>query len=304
MKLAAALVLSLIATPALPAPITAIASFSIIGDMVSRVGGDRVEVRTIVGPNADTHVYEPRPADAAAVASADIFFINGLGFEGWMGRFVQATGYAGPLITVSDGIVAHEMGESEAHSDDHGHDSDHEHGGIDPHAWQSLVNGKIYVSNIASGLCNLDAAGCPTYTANADSYIAQLTALDAEIKTAIAAVPPEKRKLITTHDAFGYFGDAYGVTFLSPEGTSTEAEPSAADVARLITQIRQEGVSTVFIENMADSRLIKQIADETGATIGGELYADALSLPDGPAATYIDMFRSNAGLFIAAWKEK
>ena len=290
MKLALAFVAALVASPALAAEIDAVASFSILGDMVSRVGGDRVAVTTIVGPNADSHVYSPKPSDAAAVAGADIFFVNGLGFEGWMDRFVEATGYQGPLVVVSEGVASHE-------SEDH---DDHDHDGTDPHAWQSLTNGVLYVQNIAKGLCAVDAGGCAAYTANAEAFVAELTALDASVREQLAAVPADRRKVITTHDAFGYFGDAYGVTFLAPEGISTDAEPSAAAVARLIVQIKSEGVRAVFIENMSDPRLIQQIATETGATLGGELYADALSGSDGPAATYLDMFRHNVGLLIPA----
>jgi zinc/manganese transport system substrate-binding protein len=287
MKFAVVLALPFLAAPALGAEVNAVASFSILGDIVARVGGDRVAVTTIVGPNADTHVYEPKPSDAAAVAGADIFFVNGLGFEGWMDRFVQSTGYSGQLVVASDGVATHEM------------DEDGETV-TDPHAWQSLSNGVLYVQNIAKGLCAADAAGCATYTANADAYAAELTTLDATVREQLEAVPPEQRKVITTHDAFGYFAEAYGVTFLAPEGISTDAEPSAADVAKLITQIKSEGVRALFVENMSDPRLVQQIADETGVTLGGELYADALSLPDGPAPTYLDMFRHNVGLLIPA----
>jgi zinc/manganese transport system substrate-binding protein len=305
--LASVSALTLLASPALSAEVKAVASFSILGDLVQQVGGERVEVTIIVGPNADSHIYEPKPSDAAAVAGTDIFFVNGLGFEGWMDRFVEATGYQGRLVTVSDGVAAHEMEEGDEHADeegehdDHAHDEHgHEHGATDPHAWQSLTNGVLYVENIAKGLCAVDAAGCDLYNANANAYAAQLTALDAEVKAQIAAIPEAQRKVITTHDAFGYFGDAYGVSFLAPEGISTDAEPSAADVARLITQIKAEGVKALFIENMSDGRLVQQIANETGVALGGELYADALSAADGPAATYLDMFRHNVGLLIPA----
>jgi zinc/manganese transport system substrate-binding protein len=269
------------------APIEAVASFSILGDMVKVVGGDRVEVTTIVGPNADTHVYEPKPSDAAAVAKAQVFFVNGLGFEGWMDRFVQSTGYKGPLVVASEGVKSHDFvddGETVA----------------DPHAWQSLQNGILYVENIRRGLCSVDAEGCANYEANAKAYEAQISALDAEVKAAIAAVPAARRKVITTHDAFLYFGEAYGVQFLAPVGISTDAEPSAQGVAKLIVQIRSEGVSALFIENMSDGRLIQQIADETGVKMGGELYADALSEPGAGAATYLEMFRHNIGLLVPA----
>lgn len=282
--------LALLAAPsAAAAEVTAIASFSILGDMVAEVGGERVAVTTLVGPNGDAHVYEPRPADAAALGGADVFFVSGLGFEGWLERLVPTTGYAGPVIVASEGVVTRTMQEDGAAI-------------TDPHAWQSLANGLIYVRNIAAGLCAVDAAGCPGYEANAGRYAREIEALDAEISAALAAIPEDRRKVITTHDAFGYFGAAYGVQFLAPEGVSTESEASAADVARLIEQIRTEGVTALFVEAMADPRLIEQIARETGATIGGALYADALSEPDEGAATYLDMFRHNLALLVPALK--
>ncbi|MEO6014454.1 MAG: metal ABC transporter substrate-binding protein [Devosia sp.] len=283
-----ALAFALCASPALAAPLNVVASFSILGDLVKQIGGEHVNVTTIVGPNADTHVYEPKPSDAAILAKADVFIVNGLGFEGWMDRLVQSTGYAGRLTVASRNVTSATMDE----------------GGVvvtDPHAWQSLMNVSLfYVPNIVGALCDADIADCDMFRANGATYSAKLNTLDAEIKERLAALPTEKRKVITTHDAFGYFGRAYGVTFLSPEGISTDAEPSAADVAKLITQIRTEGVTALFIENMSDSRLIEQIARETGATVGGELYADALSEPDGPAATYLDLFKHNADLLIPA----
>ncbi len=286
---ALAAALALAATPALAAEINAVASFSILADMVRQVGGERVAVTAIVGPDADAHVYEPTPADAAAVAGADIFIVNGLGFEGWMDRLVEATGYRGPLVVASAEVTPLAV-----------EDAGHGHGELDPHAWQDLRNGGRYVAAIAAGLCAVDAAGCTAYTANAAAYSAQLDALDAQIRARLAAVPEARRKVITSHNAFGYFGAAYGVRFLAPEGISTDSEASAADVARLIVQIRADGVGAVFIENMTDPRLIQQIAAETGVTPGGALYADALSPPGGPAASYLDMFRHNADLLIGA----
>ena len=279
------------AGPVAAAPIDVVASFSILGDMVKTVGGDRVAVTTIVGPNADTHVYEPTPADAQAVGKAKVFFVSGLGFEGWMDRLVQSTGYKGALVTASDGVQSRTM-------DEDGETI------TDPHAWQDLSNGLIYVDNIEKGLCAADAEGCDTYKANAETYKAEISALDAEVKSAIAAVPAEQRKVITTHDAFGYFGAAYGVKFLAPEGISTESEASASDVASLIDQIRQQHVTALFIENMSDPRLIQQIADETGVEVGGALYADALSAPGEGADTYLGMFRHNIALLVPAMAGK
>ena len=295
-KLLTTLAMVLVASPALAAEVNVVASFSILGDLVQQVGGEHVAVTTIVGPNADTHVYEPKPADAVALAGADLFIVNGLGFEGWMERLVEATGYTGQVVVVSDGIATHAMAEEE-----HAHEEDgHDHGETDPHAWQDLQNGIVYVKAIADALCSVDRASCADFTANAEAYSAKLAALDADIKARLAGVPVDKRKVITTHDAFGYFGTAYGVTFLAPEGISTDAEPSASDVARLIRQIKAEGVTALFVENMSDGRLVQQIGDETGVTLGGELYADALSEADGPAATYLDMFKHNADLLIPA----
>lgn len=275
------------ATPALAAPVKVVASFSILGDMVHRVGGDRVDLTTIVGPNADTHVYEPKPADAVTLKASQVFFVNGLGFEGWLDRLVEATGFTGTVVTVSNGVKSHDM------------DEDGETV-TDPHAWQSLANGELYVGNIKAALCAVDAEGCPTYTANADAYIAEIAALDASVKAQIATVPEAERKVITSHDAFGYFAEAYGVTFLAPEGVSTESEASAGDVARLIEQVRQQGAKALFIENMSDPRLITQIGNETGVKLGGALYADALSTPEEGAGTYLDMFRQNIALLVPA----
>jgi len=280
---------ALMTAPALAAPVNAVASFSILGDMVARVGGDRVALTTIVGPNADSHVYAPTPADAANVGKAQIFFVSGLGFEGWMDRLVEATGYKGKLVVASDGVSSRSMDEDGATI-------------TDPHAWQSLANGLIYVANIAKGLCEVDAEGCPVYEANAKAYSDEISALDAEVKAQIATVPEDKRKVITTHDAFGYFGAAYGVRFEAPEGVSTESEASATDVAKLIEQIRKDGVSALFVENMSDGRLVEQIGRETGVKLGGELYADALSTKDEGAGTYLDMFRHNVALLVPAMK--
>ena len=282
-----ALMVSAFAAPAFAAEVKAVASFSILGDIVARVGGERVEVTTIVGPNADTHVYEPKPADAVAMSRANVLFVNGLGFEGWLDRFVESTGFAGPVVVASGGVATHTM------------DEDGETV-TDPHAWQSLKNGLLYVENVAAGLCAADAEGCESYKANAAGYSADIAALDAQVIADIAAVPEARRQVITTHDAFGYFGDEYGVKFLAPEGISTDSEASAADVGKLIEQIRADGVSALFIENMSDGRLVEQIASETGVTVGGELFADALSEPDQGAGSYIDMFKHNIALLVPA----
>jgi zinc/manganese transport system substrate-binding protein len=280
----------------------AVASFSVLGDMVKQVGGDRVEVTTLVGPNGDAHVFNPSPAIAKLLASADIFFVNGLGFEGWMERLEKSSGFKGEVVVASKGVTPLTMGEEDGHHhDDHG--DDHDEGGDevpDPHAWQSLANGKIYVANIRDGLITADPAGKAEYVANATKYLAAIDAEEAAVKVAIAKLPPERRRIITSHDAFGYLADAYGLEVISPEGVSTESEASAQDVAMIIRQIREEQIPAVFLENVTDRRLLDQIARETGTKIGGVLYSDALSKADGPAPTYLGMFRHNIGALSAA----
>lgn len=278
--------------PAAAEPLKVIASFSIIGDFAENVGGDRIELRTLVGPDSDAHVYEPRPADAAAMAGADVVLVNGLHFEGFLQRLVEASATSATFVELTKGVEPREMG-GDAHGDEEA--DGHGHGAIDPHAFQSIPNARIYVTNIADAFCDADAEGCATYRANAAAYTARLDELDAKVRAAVAAIPVEKRTIITSHDAFGYFAHEYGLTFLAPEGISTEAEASAADVAALIEQVRHDKASAIFIENITNRRLVEQIAGETGVRIGGTLYSDALSVPDGPAATYLELMENNIG---------
>jgi zinc/manganese transport system substrate-binding protein len=259
----------------------AVATFSILWDLVRNVGGEHVAVTTLVGRNGDVHVYEPTPGDVKTVALADVVFVNGLGLEGWLDRLVAASGTHARLVIASDGVKPR-----------HGLAA-RDRAGIDPHAWQSVANAKIYVANIRDALGAADPAGKEDYDANATIYLRKLDALDAEVRAAIERIPVERRKIVTTHSAFGYFSEAYGIEFVAPEGLSMDAEPSARSLAKLIEQIRREKIPAVFIENVADPRLMQRIAAETGAKIGGTLYSDALSPPNGPAATYIDMMRSN-----------
>ena len=272
-----------------------VATFSILGDMVRNVGGERVEIATLVGPNGDAHVYSPTPADGRRLAEARIVFTNGLKFEGWIDRLVKSSGTRAATIEAGRGVKAL-SGEDEGH----GHGHDHGHGGADPHAWQSIGNAKIYVANIRDALIAADGAGRATYEANAAAYLKQLDDLDAEVKGLVAGIPPERRRIITSHDAFRYFEEAYGIDFVAPQGVSTEAEASAKDVARIIQQIRRETIAAVFVENVSDARLMERIAKETGARIGSKVYSDALSEPNGPAGTYIDMMRHNIRAFSAA----
>jgi zinc/manganese transport system substrate-binding protein len=261
--------------------IEAVASFSILGDMVREVGGDRVEVTTLVGPDGDAHVYEPTPADAKNLAASNILFVNGLGFEGWMDRLEKSSGFKGPVVVASKGVTPRHMMKGKMEEI------------TDPHAWQSLANGKIYVANIRDGLIAADPKGKPTYEANAAKYLDAIAKEEASVKETLDKLPEDRRRIITSHDAFGYFGAAYGIEVIAPEGVSTESEASAKDVAKIIRQIKAENIPAVFIENITNHRLLDQIARETGAKIGGTLYTDALSQPDGPAPTYLGMFRHN-----------
>jgi zinc/manganese transport system substrate-binding protein len=261
----------------------AIATFSILGDFVANVGGDRIAVATLVGPNGNAHTYSPSPADATKVAGASIVFVNGLGFEGWIDRLIKASATKAPVVVASTGVKPIERGG----------ESGHDHGSVDPHAWQSVANAKIYVRNIRDALIALDAAGKATYESNAAAYLIRLDALDQEAKDAIARIPADRRRVITSHRAFGYFEGAYGLTFSAPQGVSADAEASARDVANIITQVRQQKVAGVFLENVTDPRLIKQIVSESGARVGGMLYSDALTDAKGDATTYVDLVRHN-----------
>jgi zinc/manganese transport system substrate-binding protein len=264
-----------------------VATFSILADLARNVGGDAVDVTALVGPDSDAHAYSPSPADAKRLAYAKVVLVNGLGFEGWIERLVKASGTKAAVVVAGKAVRPRQM-------------KDEDQGKSDPHAWQSVANAKIYVANIRDGLVKADPAGKAAYEANAAAYLANLDALEAEVKATIAALPAARRKIITTHDAFGYFGAAYGMEFIAPQGVSTESEVSARDVAKIIRQIKAQRIPAVFMENVTDPRLMQRIADETGAKIGGKLYSDALSAPGGPAATYIDMMKNNLKEFRGA----
>jgi zinc/manganese transport system substrate-binding protein len=263
-----------------------LATFSILADLVKNVGGDRVEVATLVGPNSDAHVYSPSPADAKKIAAAKVVITNGLGFEGWMARLVRASGSKAAPVVATKGIKPRKQAA-------HGHGHSHGHDDTDAHAWQSVANAKIYVTNILAALVAADPAGKATYEANAKAYLEKLDALDKEVREAVATIPQERRRIITSHDAFGYFQAAYGIEFIAPQGVSTESEASARDVGRIITQIKRQKIPAVFMENVTDPRLMQRIAAESGAKIGGQLYSDALTDEKGGAPTYIDMIRHN-----------
>lgn len=276
-------------------PLKAVATFSILGDLVKQVAGDHAEVATLVGPDADAHGYNPAPADARKLAASDLVVVNGLGFEGWLDRLIKASGTKAPVIVASKGVKPIQG------DDDHGGGGHAGHAHHDdPHAWQSIANVRIYVANIRDGLSKVDPGRAADYAANATAYLATLDGLEADIRHAVAAIPPDHRRIITTHDAFGYFTAAYGLAFIAPQGVSTDSEASPKDVARIIRQIRRDKIPAVFLENVADPRLMQQIARESGAALGGKVYSDALSGPGGPAPTYVAMMRSNLAAFSAA----
>ena len=294
-----------------------VATFSILGDMVKQVGGDRVKVTSLVGPDGDTHVYRPTPKAAKAIAQTKVLFVNGLEFEGWIERLVESSGFKGRMVTATVGIEALKM-EEEGHHDDHDkhgkkdHHDDHDkhgkkdghehhnHGEYDPHAWHSLANARIYVRNIVDGLAAADPQGAKAYRANAERYIKEIKSLESEMEKAMKSVSADGRKVVTPHDAFGYLGSTYGIKFLAPVGISTEAEASAGDVAKLIRQIKKQKISAIFVENITDRRLLDQIVRETGARVGGTLYSDALSKANGPAGTYLDLMRHNIRTLVKA----
>ncbi len=253
-----------------------VASFSILGDFVKNVGGDRVEVTTLVGPDSDVHVYTPTPADVRKIADAKLLVINGFGLEGWLPRLLQAAGGKAAIVTATEGIAPLKAGSD-----------------ADPHAWQSVANAEKYAANIRDALAAADPADAEVFRQNAHTYLARLEALDGEVRQAIGQIPESRRRMISTHDAFGYFAARYGIEFIAPIGVSTEAEPSARDIADIIAQVKTEHIPAVFLERIGDPRLMRRISEETGAKVGGTLYSDSLTDEKGEAPTYIDMVRHN-----------
>ncbi len=272
--------------------IPVVATFSILGDFVREVGGDRIDLSLLVGPGSDAHVYAPAPGDAKKLAAAKLVVQNGLGFEGWIGRLIKASNTKARIVVATRGVKPIKA----PHGADHGH----HHVENDPHAWQNVANAKVYITNIRDGLIAVDPAGKEAYSANAAAYLGKLDALEKDVRDAIAKIPQANRKVITNHEAFAYMGAAYGLRFIAPQGISTDAAPSAQSVARIIRQIRQEKIPAVFVENVADTRLAERIAKESGAKLGGTLFSDQLSPAGGPAGTYIDMVRHNIRELTAA----
>ncbi len=266
-----------------PAPLRVVASFSLLADMAREVGGDAVQVSALVGPDADAHVFTPTPAAVRNLVQAELVIVNGLGFEGWIDRLVRAAGYRGPLVVATAGITPRQGGRH-----------------ADPHAWQSLVHAQRYVENIRAGIVQARPEAAPGVNARAAAYAQRLAALDASIRQRLAAVPAEDRNVVTTHDAFGYFAEAYGVRFRAAQGWNTGSEAAAGDIAQLVRQLKAQRVRALFVENISDPRLVERIARETGARVGGTLYSDALSAPGTPAGTYLGMMSHNASTLLAA----
>ena len=268
--------------------IQVVTSFSILADLTHEVGGDRIELTNFVGADADAHVYEPSPDNAKALLKADLIIANGLGFEPWLERLLASTGPDGKRIDASAGVLPLMLEEDGRKVPD-------------PHAWQSLSNVEVYVRNIAKALSEVDPAHAQEYASRRDAYLTRLHALLKEANASFAKLPASRRKVVTSHDAFGYLGQAWQLEFIAPQGLSTHDEPSAAEVAALIRQLRSEGVRAVFVENIRDPRLIQQIAEEAGAAVGGTLYSDALA-SQAPANTYLGMFKYNLDTLMAALK--
>lgn len=314
-----------------PKPMPVVASFSVLGDMVAEIGGDHVKLTTIIGLGGDAHSFEPTPEQARALSEARVLVVNGLGFEAWLPRLLASSNFRGQQIIASQGIEpllldageragrpgrkqgangargggvqggghadgdAHGGGRPGAAGDGHRHA-----GAIDPHAWQSLANGMIYARNIAAGLAKADPDHASDYLARANRYIDEMKKLDTEVRQALGQIAPDKRKVVVPHDSLGYFGRDYGIEFIPIMGISSQAEASARNMAAIVKQIRAAGGAAVFLEGSVNPKLTEQIARETGATVGGTLYADTLSEPDQPAGTYLGMFKWNAGQLIYA----
>ena len=304
------LTLGLLVSPLALAKVPVTATFSILGDLVQQVGGDQVSVSTLVGPNGDAHVYQPTPQDIRTLAHSKLLVSNGLSFEGWLERLDTASGFKGVKVVASQGIKPHQMQEEAEHQDEAAHDHadadhDHEaghhhHGGLDPHAWNDPANVLVYVDNIARGLSQVDPEHASLYADNAARYKAQLQKLDADYRARFAKLSADRRRAITSHDAFGYLAQAYHLTLIGAQGISTDAEPSAAEIAGLIRQIRSEKIPALFVENISNPNLIQQIERETDARVGGELYSDALSPAEGEAATYLALLEHNLNTLLAA----
>ena len=282
-----------------PSSIAVVASFSILADMTQRIGEDRVAIRALAGPNQDLHGFEPLPSDLQAVAQARLLVTNGLGLEGWADRIAKAAGFKGVAVVATRGVTA--LKTAHKHGG-HSHGHSHAHGSLDPHAWQSIANAKLYVANIRDGLATADPTRAAAHAEAAARYTAELDALDAEIRALLAPIPRPRRRVITSHEAFAYFAEAYGIDMLAVSGTWRDAEPSARELAALTAQVKRQNIRALFLENAGTGTGLRALSTETGVAIGGRLYADALSEPEGPASSYIAMMRHNATKIAEALK--
>ncbi|MCX7208062.1 MAG: zinc ABC transporter substrate-binding protein [Proteobacteria bacterium] len=274
------------------APLKVAASFSVLSNLVQEVGGQRVEVSSLVGMDEDAHIWQAKPADLKKLSTTSLFFVNGLGFEGWLKRVEQASAYKGKVITVSKNIKPREM------ADDHGHEG-HQHGHTDPHAWHDPRAVLSMVDEIKLALSKADPAGAAEYTQNALRFSTQIKLLDQKVSAAFAAIPAANRKVVTSHDALGYLGARYQLQLLPLQSISTESEPSARQMAALIREIRKNNIRAVFAENISNPKLIEQIARETQAKVGPPLYTDALSKN---APSWLAMFSHNTQAILDALK--
>jgi zinc/manganese transport system substrate-binding protein len=295
----AALVATGLASPVFASDkLQVVASFSVLGDLAQEIGGDHVVVTTLVGPNGDAHMFEPSPSDAKALGSAAVLVENGLGLEHWLDRLIRVSGFKGEAVIASTGVTPRLWQGDPAEAAELAKGADGK--AIDPHAWQDPKNGILYVNNIVAGLSAADPANASAYAANGKALAASLAAIDTRLAAEFGSLPEARRRIVTSHDAFGYFGAAYDLHFIAPEGLSTESEVSAAAIAAIIRQIKAEKITALFVENISDPRLLDQIARETHVKIGGELFSDALSPADGPAPTYVKMFENNETQILAA----
>ena len=263
-----------------------VASASIFADMAREIGGDAVEVRSIVPIGGDPHLHEPTPSDATLVNSADLILRNGLTFEGWLNELIAYSGSDAEVVTITEGIRPIE-------SLDYAN-------ATDPHAWMDASLGLIYLRNIKNALVRLDSANREMFELNYEVYRRQIRALDDEIRTAVQRIPEGQRVLITSHDAFQYFGRRYGLALEAVLGVSTDAEVQTSDIARLTRTLQARRVPAIFIESTINPKLLQQIASDNGVCIGGSLYADSLGDAESPAPTYYDMLRHNADVIVAA----
>lgn len=298
LALVASLPISCLAQPGKP---RVVATFSVLGHLVEQIGGDVVEVRTLVGPGGDVHTFEPSPADSANFAGALLIVENGVGLEPWLDRLYSASRSRAERLAVADGLPLLKLGGEEddkaGQAGPHGHD--HASGEFDPHVWQDPARVILVVAAIRDALSTADPANAATYTANAARYTTELEQLDAWAVSQVALVPAERKKLVTNHEAFAYFADRYGFQVVGTAlPLSTEAsDPSAGEIAELVEKIKAAGVPVIFAENASNPRLMRQIAGAAGVQVA-TLY-DVLGEPGTPGATYVSMVQYNVSTIVS-----